>query len=328
MKRTVRVLIIMGKLAVTASVVALIAFGFGVLSPTGDIAESDADILALKFGPASNHQKMTSALDKLGHPEPWPLNINGNVVYFSTKNHREEPARLMEDYLRTFYAEGVNRADYTAISQKEAAETMALDAFGGGAVPLDVSDDHVTLAGVQTTEEVNSNEDLMRIHENHDATPDGWHRIFKGFRHVEMDRTGPETMVTSVWSDDKFDYEKMELGSESTDVNTDPDLPACPGCVRLNGFESLDGDRPYKSAIYLGGGFSSSDVRSFYTRALKARGWEPTEANEMMKKVLQHVTFEGKNEADKLQFARGGEFMTVLIAKRGDQFVATLSISD
>lgn len=314
------------KLTLTGMTIVLIAFVFGVFTPEADVKESEADILALGFGPAPSHEVLADSLKSLGHPEPWPLNVNGNTVYFSSKVHKaQEPREVMQDYLRKFYDLGLNRQDYSE-AYGDDFEAIGLDAFAGGVVPIEMSNDHIVLGGMSSAARAETSDDLHEDWENHN--PEEFHELFSGFRHITIDRDGPETLVSSVWSDEEFDYTKMDLGSRMSDVNTSHEFPSCPGCIRLNSFESLNSDRPYESAAYLGGGRSLDEAKAFYDQTLRARGWEPTEASATMAKVRQHVEFKGKYEARMLQYAREGRFMTVMLNSRGNQYVANMSISD
>lgn len=313
------------KLLLTGAMIAAIAFSFGVFTTDAEVKRSEADILALDFAPAQPHEKLSSSLDKLGHPEPWPLEINGNTVYFSSKVHRDEPKRVMSDYLRTFYDQGVNRQDYST-EYGEDVKTIGLDAFTGGVVPILVDDDNIVLGGMSVGGQADTSDDLRAIWDAHD--PEHFEEMFSGFRHIQIDRDGPETLVSSVWSDEEFDYKKMNFGGREGDANASAEFPSCPGCIRLNSFESLDSDRPYESASFLGAGRSLLEAQDFYDRALRKRGWEPTEASSTMEKVRQHVNFQGKHEARMLQYAREGKFMTVIVHARGDQYVANMSMSD
>ncbi len=313
------------KLLFTGATILGIAFAVGVFTPDAEVRESEADIIALDFAPKASHEKMASALEDLGHDEPWPLDVNGNLVYFSTKVHQDEPQRVMQDYLRKFHEHGLNRDDYSE-GYGDDWDTIGLDAFEGGVVPMVMEKDHIVLGGMDLTAHAESGDDLRAVWRDHN--PEEFEELFEGFRHITIDRDGPETLVSSVWSDGNFDYKKMDFGGRQGDVNASTEFPSCPGCIRLNSFESLDSKRPYQSASYAGMSRGLDDTALFYRRSLAKRGWEPTEADQMMGKVREHVEFEGKAESRMLQFARQGRFMTVVLHQKGNKVVANMSISD
>ncbi|MEZ4460812.1 MAG: hypothetical protein R3E66_13990 [bacterium] len=295
------------KLALSGATVAAIAFAFGVFDHTGEVATSDADILALNFGDRTSTEKFVAGLKELGHDAPQVYNLNGNQVFFSSAIQDGEPLEVMERYQREFYEQGLNPAIYTDINDDNADE-MFKTSVSGGVVPLVVSPDNILLGGMESTGPTKTYDDLMKNFEkNKGKAP--W-KLFDAHRYIEINRDGEKTLVTSSWSDKGFDYAKMIPGAKITDTNTDVEVPSCPGCLRLTNFSDQGGKSTYRNNVFWGTADVAQQAK-FYDQAMLARGWEPTESTQIMDKLNGLVEFEGQDGVMR-EYVRNGEHMQVL----------------
>lgn len=297
----------LAKCAGAGGLIFAIAFGFGVFDPDLEVQSSDADILALDFAKRTPVEKFEGALDDLGHRDPRPFNMNGNVVFFSSLETEEEPLAVMERYQRQFYESGLNSEPFYEVNDKN-SEKIILEGHQGGIVPMHIDPNHIILGGMEMAEKVVDHDDLEQAFKKHNLE-EPW-KLYKGYRNIEITKTERNTLVTASWSHNDFDYEKMMLGNEAEDQNASADIPGCIGCVRVNSFEDLDGDSAYRNDVYLGRS-SPRDMSLFYDRALARRGWEPTEATGAFDKVRQYADFQGQDSIMR-RYARGNEFITVI----------------
>lgn len=304
----IKPLINAAKITFTGATVAAIAFGFGVFDENAEVATSQADILSLDFADRTSTEKFVAGLQDLGHNPPEIYNLNGNTVFFSSAIHKEEPLVVMEKYEREFYEQGLNPEIYTGMTD-ENAEGMFKTSLNGGVVPMVISPDNIVLGGVESTGPSATEEDLIQNFEKNKGKAAPW-KLFDAHKYIEINRDGENTLVTSSWSDKGFDYEKMIPGAKVADVNTDVEVPACPGCTRMTNFEDLGGDKAYRSNVFVGGGDASQQAQ-FYDRALIGRGWEETESSVVMEKLRGLVEFQGQ-EAQLREYSRNGQFMQVL----------------
>lgn len=301
-----RPIINLAKMTVAGAIVATIAFGFGVFDETASVPASNADIFAMDFADRTSTEKFVASLEELGHNRPEVYNLNGNTVFFSSAFHEQEPRAVMEKYQREFHEQGLNPELFLEVNDAN-SDRMMKTALSGGVVPMMISEDNILLGGVVSVGDTRTEEDLVRNFEaNKGKAP--W-KLFDAHRYVEINRDGGRTLVTSSWSDKGFDYEKMIPGSRAAGANTDPDVPACPGCVRLTSF-SDEGEGHYRNNVY----FGVSDVRSqadFYDQAMRARGWEQTETSRVMGTMSQYVEFDGQDGIMR-EYIRDGEMMQVM----------------
>ena len=137
------------KIAGAAATVAFMAFQIGVLQFDGEVKQSQADIISMKFAERSETKKLVDALDGLGHTEPYPYGLNGNVIYFSENRIDKDPVQIMEEYQRIFVEEGINEKMHT---------TTDLDAqiaiLEGDIVPLRVTRDKIVMGGLVPTMDI------------------------------------------------------------------------------------------------------------------------------------------------------------------------------
>lgn len=302
--------LVAGKLFLTGLLICAIAAAFGVLQFDGTVSDSRADILDLSFVNLSNSARFARGLDELGHDRPQSFSINGNVVHFSVNYSRKRPFQLMKEYQEEFVRQGINTKVWDEYAVRDNPDGMVFDAMTGGVVPTGVSSDYVALGGVVPANEARDEASLLEL--AIDRTPAN--KIFTGHHYVEMfwDRNRRESTVTATWSDDEFDYAKIIGGipTDGEDVDVDSEVPACPGCERLNRMRDLDPARSYSSNIYVGGR-NQGELVDFYRRAMAQRGWDETDSSVTLNTARPYIEFTG-DEASLLQFSRGSRFLTIV----------------
>ena len=310
------------KLGVTAAITIAIAWAVGVLQFDGEVQESEAHITDMRFFERSNPEMFQSALDNLGHDKPRAMSINGNTMFFSTATHRKKPEQLVREYQEEFVRQGLQDQVYAGpLDSREKFDGYMRTSMTGGLVPMAYGEEYASLAGAIPGNDATTKEELKNMHDR------GWepHEWFKGHHFVEMfyNEKKHQTRVTASWSDENFDVRKMPPNARSEGVDTDVQVPACPGCVRVNRSRSLvPGDK--FSANSYSTPRSIPRTMEFYADAMPKRGWKETESSAMFRKMRPYVRFRG-DEAQLLSFARGKEFLTILIfpADDGDTLVQT-----
>lgn len=306
-------------LKIAAAVVVILGIGTAVVvwGPEGEVADSQADIVDLGFGPPAIHKRFGKALEQLGHDEPQVYDLNGNTVYFSVNRLDESPRAAMRRYQEEFSLQGVNDRAYYDVGADDSEERL-FTALSGGVVPQFVSDRYITMGGM--TMNGRADEPLEVIEQFRPDLDES--EMFRGHRWVEMfwEPTRGKTTVLASWSDDKFDYAKMIAGMSREGLSVDPLVPACPGCKRVNRFRDLDSERLHESNIFV----SSADTRQtlqFYHRAMKARGWIRRQSNSPLGGVQDMVSFKG-NETTVLSFRRqeaaDSRILTIVIYPMGE----------
>lgn len=306
-----------GKLGVTGAVIAGIAFAFGVINPNLTVSESDADILSFGRREVTPTEKFTSSMDDLGHSKPQTFNLNGNVVYFSTRLHEESPMEVMEQYQRKFVEKGLSPRPFDPI--EDDVDLAMLTAMNGGIVPIFATEDKVFMGGMIPKIPTKTADELAGLNEKFKGIPP-W-EMFKGFHNVEITKSGSGTVATSSWSDENFDYNKMLPGNRAMDQNVDPEIPSCPGCMRLSSFEDLDKEQTFRNNVYEATQSVDSLAR-FYDQSLTARGWEMTESSRVMEKMREFADFKGKDGIQR-QYQKNGQIVTILTHPSGDGVTAT-----
>ena len=300
------------KLGFTGATVAALAFAFGVFDSELEVKESQADIFALDIADPTPRTKFVESLDLLGHNKPRPFDLNGNTVFFSSKQSKDDPLRVMQDYQQVFYDQGINPEVYMDINDDNQDNVM-LSGMNGGIVPMFVTDEYIMLGGMETAKDVKNTTELRDLNKTLDKEKP--YELFKSYKAIEIFKTPHNTLVSASWSDESFDYDKMYMDSEAEDRNVNTEVPACPGCLRVTAFEDLS-DNNYRSDVYLGKNSPRKMVR-FYDQSMRARGWEPTEASATLEKIKQYADFAGDDSVMR-QYARGPEFMTVMAHPSGE----------
>ncbi|MBA2660801.1 MAG: hypothetical protein H0U74_00775 [Bradymonadaceae bacterium] len=298
-------LIVGAKLTLCGASIAAIAWAVGVFDFKGEVASSHADIGWFSTAPRTNTALFMDSLDRLGHEKPRMFDLNGNLTYFSTRSSDREPVEILREYQDEFKRQGLNDRAFYGIDQ---SEQMLVTALTGGVIPIAISDNTIAMGGMVTKNKAKTQEALRENFED-EKNP---HKVFRGHRYIEINRE-PGTRfssITATWSNEEFDYGKMVAGNAIEGQNTDVNVPACPGCTRLQRFVDLDRSKDFESNVYMAPN-NLSDTRDFYRQAMSGRGWEPTEASQAMVEARAFVDFPG-DEADIIQFARGQEFLTLM----------------
>jgi len=295
------------KLGATGAVIAGIAFAFGVFNTDLEVSSSDADIISFGRKEVTPTEKFIASMEDLGHSKPQAYNLNGNVVFFSTRLHGEEsPLDVMKDYQKKFVEKGLAPRAFS-LDDPDADEAM-LSSMNGGIVPMYASEKHVFMGGMIPAVPTKTVEELEGLHAEFQRR--GPWKMFKGFHNVDITKTETGTIATSSWSDENFNYAKMVPGNREMGQNVDPDVPACPGCVRLSSFEDLDKNQTFRNNVY-SGGHSVDNLARHYDQTLTARGWQATDATRIMDKIKENVDFQGK-EAVQRQYEKDGKYVTIL----------------
>ncbi len=289
------------KIAAAALVIVGIAVAVVVTGPDGKVADSQADIydLGLGFGRPGIQKRFGKALEQLGHDKPQAYDLDGNTIYFSVNYVDARPREVMRRYQEEFTLQGVNDRAYDDLDPDQADERL-FTALSGGVVPQVISDDYITMGGMTMNGRATTPEEVI---EQYNPTYDE-SQMFRGHRWVEMfwEPARHKTTVLASWSDDHFDYAKMVPGKANKGLSVDRDVPACPGCTRVNRMRDLDHKRLYSSNIFVSTD-SPKQLLQFYHRAMSARGWKRRRSNAPLHQVQQMVGFAG-NQTSVLSFHR------------------------
>lgn len=302
--------VVVGKFGVAGAVLCVVAWVTTVIQPDGSIQSSEADILDLNLVDLSKSARFARGLEQLGHDTPQTFSINGNVVHFSVNHSRKRPQQLMREYQEEFVYQDLSKRVWTKDNAKGKQEEIMLDAMGGAVVPLIVNREYVSMGGTIAGNDATTPEELVAMLDSDLEA----HEYFQGHHFIEMywDHNRRETTVTASWSGEKFDYRKMtEKGRASAplELDTDTEVPACPGCTRVTRVRDLDPSRTYSSNVY--SSTKSADRQlQFYREAMLRRGWEETDSSQTYGAMRPYVQFDGA-AANMLQFSRGGRFLTI-----------------
>ncbi len=294
------------KVTLCAGSIAAIAWAVGVFNFDGEISSSHADITWFTSAPRSNAAMFGEALERLGHDEPQTFDLNGNTVYFSVNFSDREPIEIMREYQNEFTNQGLNKRPFYTLQK---SDEMTIASLTGGIVPLSISPNSIVMGGMLNQANAKDKEGLKKLFFS-EKDP---HQIFRGHRHIQIDRepNARFATITATWSDDKFDYAKMIPGNDREGQSVDLDVPACPGCTRINSFTDLDPKSTFKNNIYVGSR-SVEEIHDFYMQALTSRGWQPTEAGRVLEDTRELVEFPG-DDATVEQFARDNEILTLTL---------------
>lgn len=312
-----QMLFLTGKLALAGAIICAIGWVVAVYQPDGTVRESEADILDLSVLELSEGARFARGLDKLGHDEPQTFDINGNVVNFSVNYSSKRPLQLAKEYQEEFVYQGLNKKVWEPGTTFGSDPEMQEAAMTGGIVPLHVTDNEAVLGGVTPAGDVDSADELSRLIGSDD--PDE-RKIFTGHRVIKMmwDAKKLRSTVTATWGDEDFDYRKMlghvvpsnDKKKARTGLSVDTEVPACPGCSRINRVRDLDPSRQYSSNIFTGT-HSEAKTLDFYRRAMTSRGWRETDSSRTFNAARPYIEFEG-DEASMIQFAKNARFLTVI----------------
>ncbi len=324
------------KLAASGALICGIAAIFLIADERGSVSDADADIVTnVPVKHVAGHD-FTEVVAKTGM-RPRPYEVNGNEVYFAVGYTDEEPNEILEAYQKKFVASGINKREFNSIpkakfdrtmedlvSIKEARSLEDLEKFdmdeyeldynlamlNGGVVPISQRPGYVAMGGMVSKEKSEKLDDVFggwNVAQNPEAELGGF---MDGFRFIDAQKVGEKrTRVTSVWSRDKFDFDKMDDPNQKgvTPVTV---TPACIGCSVGTQMKSLSPSEPYRmSNMYTSQ--SRADVIAFYDKAMRNRGWEPGDASQAMGYVKRELgVLEG---VDVLNFTKGGMESTITV---------------
>ena len=317
------------KLVFAGAIIWGIAFGITVVDIGGSVSESHADIFT--WGGPSNQERFTDSLESLGHPEPQVFDLNGNIVYQSVNHRTEDPVRVMRRYQREFANRGLNDEIYEN-PDLQAINDSTMTRMTGGVAPVRVNEDRIVLGGMLTKHEAESEEELLdeldteRLTSLYDLRKDD---VFSSHRWIEIfqEDGSDQTTVLALWSEEGFSYDKMVPQNDRSGgsySSTDTEVPACPGCTRVNHFADKKDERGYRTNIFTTPSTSEEMVR-FYRRAMRQRGWEETRFHQMQQYLSRHVDFEG-GEMEKLSFEKGEQDLDVFVYPHSDRDVAVQTV--
>ncbi|MEZ4461905.1 MAG: hypothetical protein R3E66_19720 [bacterium] len=320
------------KLAMAGTTIA--AIGFAMVTFGGSkapVKEAEADILALDFAPKSKSEKFVDSLKDLGMEKPRVYDWNGNSMYFSTMTTDRTPTEVLRDFQQKFVENGVNRAAHTTpvvpaanygdpktwkdlppAKRKEAVQTYndyltrSGDFFGGGMVPTAITPNYVAMSGMESKKSAEDGFDFFK-----ELKAKGSKRLTDSVgsaRYIEAFKEGGRTRVTATWTGEDVDFNKFR--NVGDDVGTTDKVPACVGCERLMRFVGKS-EKEYATNVY-NSSQSRQQVVDFYERSLGERGWRVAPATEAMRNAKAQGIMPDEG-ADLVSFARGGEFMTLLV---------------
>ena len=281
------ILLSLGKFGLAVLVVVFIAFGFLIFSsPTGDVAEAEADIWDLFPSQSTKNQKFTKTLEREGMSKPRQFDHNGNQVFFSHMTTRQSPREVMLRFQEAFVREGVNTHFHnTARVPVDPGEVEDLDTivqglagadefFSGGLVPMMVTRNHMYMVGIDTPEKAENIDDAIIESRIGAVTPP---EIVGAFRYLDANREegSLQTTVTAVWSDEHFDLRKLSTLSQTqgTVHQIEFEVPICQGCSRVTRLSGT-GRESNRHTILYRSPHSVNAVISFYENHMMRYGWE------------------------------------------------------
>jgi hypothetical protein len=322
------------KLALAGSTIALTAFLFLAVNPSGQVQDTQADIAFLGFSPTSNDQRFQAALNKLDHPTPRVYDYNGNTVFFSVVESKKTPVELLLEYQHEFVRQGVNEEVWgvedtlTRVSEPspddapeqidKALRSIAIREamLTGQIVPIHTSPESVVMTGALLKDIDDDRETFQKHMEERKimSAKDPFNKLFNAYRTVQIDWDNDThtSTVTASWSHKGFDIRKThppEIGGTDEGRGVNTDVPACPGCSMEVRIDGTGVEAPLKKVTYVTKQ-SPVYIQSFYTNALAKRGWQQTNASKMTEKMGDRVPH---NTSPTMLFARGPEFLSLSI---------------
>lgn len=313
------------KMAAAGLVVWGVGFGITVVDVGGPIAESHADIFSAWGGP-SNEQRFDDALESLGHDEPRVYELNGNLINFSVDYRRERPVEVAREYQREFAERGLSDETYDSFDL-EAIAASKETRLTGGIGPIRMDNNRIILGGMLTQNRAESREELLEeVTEVDDWTPE---EIFDAHRWIEVFREPGDsrTTVLATWSDGDFSYDKM-LGGNDRKADTyrgaESEIPACPGCTRVNQFADRDDPRGYRTNLYIASA-TEQEMIEFYEQAMRSRGWEEAEVQEAQRRLDDHVNY-GDQQMEQINFERDEQRVDIFVYPHDDRDVAVQTV--
>lgn len=306
-----------GKILGTFGIVAGMALGFSWYGQGGDFfGDAGADIVTSSFAPKTKQAKFVDSLQEYGFSQPRMYDYDGNTVFFSTKTTRKSPSIAAREMQEIFHKNGVNDRVYNGIPQfyldpEDKDDPEAFEKAMGGyehlmsgqMVPVKWERNSVAMGGL----EMEGNPDSLEVLE---AFTKGRNILegVKRVRYVDAFRSEPteKTSMTATWSDGDLDFDKFASNSRP-----DRTVPACPGCDRIRRFGGSGEESPYVENVFATN-HPPEKMRKFYREALKARGWELSEASALLS-VMEEMGFKESDRGKRFDaYARAGVFLHVL----------------
>lgn len=332
------------KLGAAGATIFAIGWAFLTLAPSGEVADSQADIADFAlFAPETHTQRFANSLKELGHEPPRVYNYNGNDVYFSTRSTPKRPRELILEYQEEFVRQGVNsqvwdvREDLGELARQGRLEQEAdarMSAMLDGELQVLYHDpNRMIMASALLDAGRLGPEDVQPR-----VGPDGepvlgvkFDKVFQSHNYIEANWNPieQETTVTASWSDEDFDIAKAlprDPHDPAQDVAPDPDVPACIGCTRLTRFAAQsEQEKPFVKQIFVSTQ-SPRQLERFYELAMRNRGWDAPKNAETLKELMG-TRRDDFDFSKVLHFHRDGEFLTISIQPGeayGETFVTTM----
>lgn len=339
-----RALHTLGKLGLTGLLVSGVGLAILTLDPRAEHAElevksAEADITAFDFAPTTKHERFIEALDEAGMEDPREYSYNDNTFFFSMMKTEDSPNEVLRNFQRLFVEKGINKkihdglpeggipfdmADikkYKKLPEGEQKERFDRamgywehydDFFGGGIVPFQQGPDHIVMHGTRSKGKADGALEFLQEQFQSGEEKIALDHLVGTMYTVEAFRskTSRTTTVTAVWSDENLDIPKLK-NPPAPDPATEYDFPRCMGCEHQMSFKGHGNEKDYETHVYTGS--STVDAAAnFYRTTMEARGWKLSPAIRIMDKAMAKRSVQRSGER-LLQFARGTDFMTVLV---------------
>lgn len=326
-------------LKIGAAGATIFGIGWAILTFGGnaEVKRADADIISFDFAPKTNTQKFQDSLDELGMEKARYYDWNGNKMAFSTMVTDDEPLVVLHELQEKFREKGLNDRIYSGKSnavdlrgrdvseltpKEREAQMKHLEElyvkhsnfFAGGMVPNVVTRDYVTMHGMDSKGGAATGLDFIK-----EVRERGSSRLTDSVgaaRTIEIFRESGRTRVAATWTDDDVDFSKFRNASNAAEVGGSSKVPACMGCERLMRFKG-ETEKGYAANLFHSDSQTKADVVRFYKESMARRGWMLTPATKAMM-AAEQVELKQKSDVEFLSFARGNEFVNVLVYTGSD----------
>lgn len=258
------------RLGVTALAIVVIGALIVWLGGGGEVPETQADIVAMQGVPRTQTVRFKDALRQLGHDEPLALELNGNRVFFSTRQVAQSPARALCAYQREFVRQGLNAQAFCDLGPAQTTHRKR-GQVAGNLVPTEISASRVVMSGVEMRDGSHTPLELMKSFDPERPLA----QLFGAYRTVEIYREADaaESTVLAMWSDEAFDYSRMmPLTGVQAQRVMDPRVPLCVSCALVNRTHDVGARGLHRSFVFTTR-HSISQVEAFFRAELPRRGW-------------------------------------------------------
>lgn len=326
------------KLIGASSLICLIAFLFMVVSPDEKetlIKTAEADIYMLDgIEDTERFKKAVSAMGIKGRP----YDFNGNVMFFGNARihdsaSAEETANLVQQQL---VFSGVNKKNYlkydtqlttdeqpnAELTEEEAQKAQDYrDAMiAGEVVPTRKTKTLYEMSGVTGIESTKAfAEKTARLSEE-EAKGKSLANFINGYRYIEVrQEEGSSTAeILAVWTDDKFDGDKLTNKEGVQQSPPDDKIPACIGCERVRRVQALDKNEPYNINKWVTTS-SIDETYDFYLKSMSNRGWKESGKQQKIGKLARALPEVAGIIGRGLSLEKDGEVIeiTILPSKKG-----------